>query len=160
MFFLLVEIDKKIIFHNILAMEYLMKNKNYSNTDYFFSTCMSIMLFAFALLWTFIGSAYRMFSPSTKIQRVITKIINSLLPCFTFFQVPALYKSILLFLWQSAIPIIVFYNIFAFRKFAVTKIKSYIDEIKGRFEFHLQKLKLRNNSVGISPSEVQRHFDT
>ena len=71
MIFLVVEVDKKIIFHNILAMEYLMKNKNYSNTDYFFSTCMSIMLFAFALLWTFIGSAYRMFSPSTKIQRVI-----------------------------------------------------------------------------------------
>ena len=88
------------------------------------------------------------------------KTINLVLPCLTFFEVPALYKSILLFLWQSAIPIIVFYNIFAFRKFAVTKIKSYIDEIKGRFEFHLQKLKLRNNSVGISPSEVQRHFDT
>ena len=72
MFALLVEVDKKIIFHNILAMEYLMKNKNYSNSEYFFSTWMITMIFAFALLWSFMGYAYRMFSSSEKIYHVNT----------------------------------------------------------------------------------------
>ena len=71
MFFLVVDVDKKIMFHNILAMEYLMKNKNYSNTDYFFNTCMSIIIFTLAFLWTFMGPAFRMFSSSANIQRVI-----------------------------------------------------------------------------------------
>ena len=52
---------------------------------------------------------------------------------------------------MTSIPIIVIYNLLAFRKFAVTKIKSYIDEIKRRIEYNLKKLKLRNNSVGMSP---------
>ena len=70
MFFLVVDVDKKIMFHNILAMEYLMKNKNYSNTDYFFNTCMSIIIFTLAFLWTFMGPAFRMFSSSANMQRV------------------------------------------------------------------------------------------
>ena len=79
MFVLLVEVDKKIIFHNILAMEYLMKNRNYSNSEYFFSTWMIIMLFAFALLWSFMGYAYRMISSSENSYHVNVYLTLNLL---------------------------------------------------------------------------------
>ena len=76
---------------------------------------------------------------------------------FASLQVPALLKSISLFLWQSSSAIIVFYYIFAFRKFAISKTKSYIDEMERRVKYYLKNLKIiRNNSVGISPPEMQQ----
>ena len=66
-----------------------------------------------------------------------------------FSQVPALFKSISLFLWQSAVPMIVIYNLLAFRKFAVIKTKTYIDVMKRRIAYHQKNLKLRNNAVDV-----------
>ena len=71
-----------------------------------------------------------------------------------FSQVPALFKSISLFLWQSVVPMIVIYNLLAFRKFALIKTKTYIDVMKRRIAYYQKNLKLRNNTVDVSTTQT------
>ena len=59
---LMVEVDKKIMFHDVLAMEYLMKNRKYTNTDYVLRIGILIIFFAIGLLICFIQNVFRMFS--------------------------------------------------------------------------------------------------
>ena len=70
---LLVELDKKLMFHNIMAMEYIMKNKNYTSTDYILRTSIIMVFFVLGLLICFIQSVFKMFSANQDqdIYRVI-----------------------------------------------------------------------------------------
>ena len=48
-FVMIVEIDKRIMFHDVLAMEYLMKNKKYSNIDYITRTFLTMVFLILGL---------------------------------------------------------------------------------------------------------------
>ena len=59
---LIVEVDKKIMFHDVLAMEYLMKNRKYTNTDYLLRIGILMIFFAIGLIICFIQNVFKMFS--------------------------------------------------------------------------------------------------
>ena len=59
---LMVEVDKKLMFHNILAMEYIMKNKNYTSIDYVLRTGIILVFFVTGLLICFIQSVFKIVS--------------------------------------------------------------------------------------------------
>ena len=70
-FVLVVEIDKRVMFHDVLAMEYIMKNKKYSNIDYITRTFLTIVFLALGLLVCASQSVYLMFfSNDNTVKRV------------------------------------------------------------------------------------------
>ena len=63
------------MFNDVLAMEYLMKNKKYSNGDHIWAPWMKIILTLFGLFISFMDTFYESFtsthnSTSVKIHRV------------------------------------------------------------------------------------------
>ena len=64
---------KKIMFNDVLAMEYLMKNKKYSNADHILVPWMKITLMLFGLFISFLDTLYDIVTSthdSDKIHRV------------------------------------------------------------------------------------------
>ena len=57
-----------------------------------------------------------------------------------------MYKAVTLFLWQSAVPIVVTYNSPSFLKFSQMKIKVYLDAI-------LISLKIKKSTLSPTPAK-------
>ena len=55
---IVVEIDKKIRFHKILGLEYMMKMKKYSNTEYLVKSWIMIIIGIVALIVAFFQTIY------------------------------------------------------------------------------------------------------
>ena len=81
---LIVEVDKKIMFHDVLAMEYLMKNRKYTNTDYVLRIGILIIFFAIGLLICFIQNVFRMFSPQNDDDVYRVRIFRNKMIFFIF----------------------------------------------------------------------------
>ena len=81
---LMVEVDKKIMFHDVLAMEYLMKNRKYTNTDYVLRIGILMIFFAIGLLICFIQNVFRMFSPQNDDDVYRVRIFRNKMIFFIF----------------------------------------------------------------------------
>ena len=53
-----VEIDKKIKFHKVLGLEYMLKMKNYSNTEYLVKSWIMFVMVIVGLFVAFFQSFY------------------------------------------------------------------------------------------------------
>ena len=85
---LVVEIDKRIKFHKVLGLEYMMKVKNYSNTEYLVKSWIMITFSLIFFIIAFFPTLYRLLTAETTV-------------------VPAWLRILLLFLWQSFPPAII-----------------------------------------------------
>ena len=79
-FLIVVEIDKKIKFHKVLGLEYMMKMKNYSNTEFLIKSwimvIMGIVGFFVAFFQTIFNALPRIVKGTTDTE---TKIVGSIL---------------------------------------------------------------------------------
>ena len=88
---LVVEIDKRIKFHKVLGLEYMMKVKNYSNTEYLVKSWIMITFSLIFFIIAFFPTLYRLLTAEDAVTTVV----------------PAWLRILLLFLWQSFPPAII-----------------------------------------------------
>ena len=141
------------MFNDVLAMEYLMKNRKYSNADHILVPWMKITLMFFGLFISFLDTLYDIVTSthdSDKIHRVqrndysqnTFKYPTSNIICryviFTkviliIYQVPAMYKILAFFIWQSAGPFVVYHYTSAFQTFAKNIMKNFVEDLEQVF---------------------------
>ena len=71
---ILVEIDKKIKFHKVLGLEYMIKMKNYSNTDYLIKSWIMVIMGIVGLFVAYFQTIF-----NTLIGSIETKTVGSVL---------------------------------------------------------------------------------
>ena len=70
----IVEIDKKYKFHNILALEYMMKNRKYSNTEYLVRTGVLMTFFVFGIIICFMQPIMQLVFPDEVVDNSRVKL--------------------------------------------------------------------------------------
>ena len=71
---ILVEIDKKIKFHKVLGLEYMIKMKNYSNTEYLVKSWIMVVMGIVGFFVAFFQTIF-----NALIGTMETKIVGSVL---------------------------------------------------------------------------------
>ena len=71
---ILVEIDKKIKFHKVLGLEYMMKMKNYSNTEFLIKSWIMVIMGIVGFFVAFFQTIFNAF-----IGSIETKIVGAVL---------------------------------------------------------------------------------
>ena len=64
---IVVEIDKKIKFHKVLGLEYMMTMKNYSNTEFLIKSWIMVVMIFVGLFVAFFQAIYNIGTMETKI---------------------------------------------------------------------------------------------
>ena len=64
---IVVEIDKKIKFHKVLGLEYMMTMKNYSNTEFLIKSWIMVVMVFVGLFVAFFQAIYNIGTMETKI---------------------------------------------------------------------------------------------
>lgn len=72
---IVVEIDKKIKFHRVLSLEYVLKVKNYSNTEYLIKSWIMVVMVIVGFFVAFFQAIYNYYS--SLIGTMETKIVWS-----------------------------------------------------------------------------------
>ena len=67
---IVVEIDKKIKFHKVLGLEYMMTMKNYSNTEFLIKSWIMVVMIFVGLFVAFFQAIYNAFIGTMKTQNV------------------------------------------------------------------------------------------
>ena len=76
---IVVEIDKKIRFQKILSLEYMMKMKKYSNTEYLVKSWIMIIIGLVGLFVSFFQTIYNAFNIGTNTVGSDIFVLNDLL---------------------------------------------------------------------------------
>ena len=77
---IVVEIDKKIRFHKVLGLEYMMKMKKYSNTEYLVKSWIMIIIGIVALIVAFFQTIYNALNNVGAITIFVVHLIYFLAP--------------------------------------------------------------------------------
>ena len=137
-FLIVVEADKKIKFHRVLALEYLTRLKRYSNTEYVVKSYFMITMCIIGLLVGYLRNIYTHFYPNN--YTVSYENILSTLEKKTS-QVPATVRIISIVVWQSFLPILLLLCVKPFQTFCKKKIKSKLNNLINRF-----RIRQENNA--------------
>ena len=108
----IVEIDKRLKFHKILGLEYMLKVQKYSNTEYLIKSWIMITTGIISFIVVFSHNLYIFINPNSNV-----------------IYLPAWLRILTYFLWQSAPPLLVFRSIqtFAFKRIRIAINDNFVD---------------------------------
>ena len=118
------------MFHNVLAVEHMLKYQSYSNTPYITKLVLNSAIVVSLLLLCFLQIIYSKLNPGSLV-------------------VPAVYRIFFFFAWETFCPLVVICSNKSYQQFAMKKIRK-------SFSFVLLKLTRERRVTPVVMEESRR----
>ena len=140
---IVVEIDKKIKFHKVLGLEYMMKMKNYSNTEFLIKSwimvIMGIVGFFVAFFQTIFNALITM-EPGSMETKIVESVLHITKYICTILKVPAWLRFLTLLMWQTFAPALAAYSL---KDFFINYFLESFNRIRTMIFLYKKKISLK-----------------